>query len=101
MADTESLITEWETSGNTTQTVAARIARKIAGKNRYDEPPLNSALSAECDVSERTVTAAKSILRDHGILILENKRYYVALSRQPPDIRKPKRYPTCKNHHHR
>jgi hypothetical protein len=93
MADTESLITEWETSGNTTQTVAARIARKIAGKNRYDEPPPNSALSTECDVTERTVTAAKSILRDHGILILENKRYYVALSPQPPDIRKPKRHP--------
>jgi len=46
MADTESLITKWEASGNTTQTIAARIARKIAGKNRYDEPPLNSALAA-------------------------------------------------------
>jgi hypothetical protein len=93
MADTESLITEWETSGNTTQTVAARIARKIAGKNRYDEPPINSALAAEYDVSERTVTAAKSILRDNGILILENRRYYVALSPQPPDIRKTEEAP--------
>ena len=101
MADTASLIKEWETSGNTTQTIAARIARKIAGKNRYDEPPPSSALSTEYDVSQRTVSAAKNILRDHGILILENKRYYVALSRQPPDIRKPKRHPTCKNHRHR
>jgi DNA-binding GntR family transcriptional regulator len=78
MADTQSLIKEWEASGNTTQAVAAGIARKIAGKERYDEPPLNSSLSTEYDVSERTVTAAKSLLRNHGILILENRRYYVA-----------------------
>jgi hypothetical protein len=41
-------------------------------------PPPNSALSDEYDVSERTVSAAKSILGNHGILILENRRYYVA-----------------------
>ena len=78
MADTESLIKEWEASGNTTQAVAAGFARKTANAARYDEPPPNSALSAEYDVSERTVTAAKSILRNHGILILVNRRYYVA-----------------------
>ena len=101
MADTESLITEWEKSGNAAQIVAAGIARKIAGKKRHDELPLNSALSAEYNVSERTVTSAKSILREHGILILENRRYCVALSRQPPDTRKTEEAPPCKNHHHR
>ena len=82
MADTESLIKEWEASGNTTQMVAAGIARKIAGEERHDErhdePLLNSTISTEYDVSERTVTAAKSLLRNHGILILQNRRYYVA-----------------------
>jgi hypothetical protein len=90
MADTESLITEWETSGNAAQIAAAGIARKIASKKRYDELPLNSEISAEYDVSDRTVTSAKSILRDHGILILENRRYYVALPRQPPDTTTPR-----------
>ena len=84
MADTESLITEWEASRHKAHNVAAGIARKTAGKNRYDEPPPNSALSAEYDVSERTVSTAKSILRDHGMRILENGRYYIALSPAAP-----------------
>jgi DNA-binding GntR family transcriptional regulator len=80
MADTESLIREWESSGNTAQTVAAGIARKIAsGKmHRYEDSPLNSTLADEYDASERTVSTAKNILGNHGILILENRRYYVA-----------------------
>ena len=78
MADTESLISEWEASGSKARIVAAGIARTIAGKNRYDELPLNSALAARWGVSHRTVSAAKSILHDHGILTLENRRYYVA-----------------------
>ena len=82
MADTDTLIKEWEASGNMAQMVAAGIARKIATGNmrHYEDLPVNSALSTEYDVSERTVSAAKSILGDHGILILENRRYYVALS---------------------
>ena len=90
MADTDRLIKKWEASGNTAQTVAAGIARKIASGNmhRYDDLPLNSALASEWDVSERTVSAAKKILGDHGILILENRRYYTALTRQPPHTRK-------------
>ena len=80
MADTESLISEWEASGNTAKTVAAGIARKIAKESmrRDDELPLNSALASQWGVSHRTVSAAKSILHDHGILIMENRRYYVA-----------------------
>ena len=82
MADTDTLIKEWEASGNMAQMVAAGIARKIASGNmhHYEDLPLNSTLAAEWDVSERTVSAAKSILGNHGILILENRRYYVALS---------------------
>ena len=101
MADTESLIREWETSGNAAQIAAAGIARKIAGKKRYDELPLNSALSAEYDVSERTVTSAKSILREHGILILEKRRYFVALPGSPRHQENRRGTPACKNHHHR
>ena len=98
MADTESLITEWEATGNAAQIVAAGIARKIASKNRYDEPPTNSALSAEYDVSERIVISAKSILREHGILILQNRRYYVALPRQPPNTTTPPHRETRHGH---
>lgn len=83
MDDTDRLIREWEASGNMAKMVAAGIARKIAsGMHRYEEFPPNSALAGEWDVSERTVSTAKRILGDHGILILENRRYYVALSRQ-------------------
>jgi len=104
MADTDKLIREWEASPHKAYKIAAGIARKIAKKNsqRYDELPLNSTLSTEYEVSESTVRAAKGILREHDILILENRRYYVALSRQPrPQTSgKPKRHPAWKKHHH-
>jgi DNA-binding GntR family transcriptional regulator len=80
MADTDGLIREWEASQSMAQKVAAGIARKIATGNihRYEDLPLNSVLAAEWDVSERTVSAAKKILGDHGFLMLDNRRYYVA-----------------------
>jgi DNA-binding GntR family transcriptional regulator len=82
MADTDKLIREWEASPHKARKVAAGIARKIAsGKmHRYEDFPLNSVLATEWDVSERTISAAKSLLGDNGILKLENRRYYVALS---------------------
>ena len=85
MADTDTLISEWETSPHKAHKIAAAIARKITSGNmhRYDELPLNSTLAGEWDASERTVSAAKNILGNHGILILENRRYYVALPPQP------------------
>src|SRR5450756_315006 len=101
MADTDTLISEWETSPHKAHKIAAAIARKITSGNmhRYDELPLNSTLAGEWDASERTVSAAKNILGNHGILILENRRYYVALSRQPGNARKLKRHRTWKKHH--
>jgi DNA-binding GntR family transcriptional regulator len=80
MADTDTLIKKWEASQNMAQKIAAGIARKIASGSMhpYEDLPPKSALADEWDVSERTVTAAKSILRYYGILILENRRYYVA-----------------------
>lgn len=85
MADTDRLIKEWEASGNMAQMVAAGIARKIATGNmhRFEDLPQISALAAEWGVSERTVSAAKSILGSHGILALENRRYYVAYLGNP------------------
>jgi DNA-binding transcriptional MocR family regulator len=85
MADTDRLIREWEASGNMAQMVAAGIARKIdAGSmHRFEDMPLNSALAAEWHVSHRTVSAAKKILGDHGILALEDRRYYIALPWKP------------------
>lgn len=82
MADTDRLIREWEASPSMARKIAAGIARKIASGNmhRYEDLPPNAALAGEWDVSERTVSAAKSLLGDHGLLILSNKRYYVALS---------------------
>jgi DNA-binding GntR family transcriptional regulator len=82
MADTDTLIKEWEASQSMAQKIAAAIAQNIAsGKmHPYEDLPPNSALAGEWDVSERTVSAAKNILGNHGILILENRRYYVTLS---------------------
>ena len=78
-------ISEWAESSAIAKRIAADLARKItSGKlHRYAEPPLNSTLAAQWDVSERTVSAAKKILGDHGVLLLENRRYYVALPSQP------------------
>jgi DNA-binding GntR family transcriptional regulator len=80
MADTDTLIKEWEASPSMARKVAAGIARKIASgqMHHYEDLPPNSTLAAEWDVSERTVSAAKNILGNHGILTLENRRYYVA-----------------------
>jgi DNA-binding GntR family transcriptional regulator len=80
MADTDKLIKEWEASGYPVHKVAAGIARKIASGqlHRYEDLPLNSVLADEHDTSKRTISAAKKLLGDHGILKLEERRYYVA-----------------------
>jgi DNA-binding transcriptional MocR family regulator len=72
-------ITEWANGGMAKQ-IAADLARKINGGtlHRYQELPSNPQLADEWDVSQRTISAAKKILGDHGILKLENRRYYVA-----------------------
>ncbi len=72
-------ISEWASGGKASQ-VAASLAREITGGTlrRYAELPASSQLAREHDVSERTVSAAKKLLADHGILKLENRRYHVA-----------------------
>jgi len=80
MADTDGLIKEWEASRYPVHRVAAAIARKIASghMHRYENLPLNSTLAAEYNASKRTISAAKKLLGDHGILKLKDRRYYVA-----------------------
>lgn len=80
MADTNRLIREWEASRHVVHKTAAGIARTIAKQKmqRYDELPLNSTLAGEYDTSDRTISAAKKLLGEHKILILDNRRYYVA-----------------------
>jgi DNA-binding GntR family transcriptional regulator len=78
-APAPSKISEWA-NGGMAQQIAASLARKISGGtlHRYQELPLNSQLAGEWNVSERTISAAKKLLGDHGILKLENRRYYIA-----------------------
>lgn len=80
MADTDTLIKQWEASRYPVHKAAAGITRMITEKKmqRYAELPLNSVLADQYDASENTITAAKKLLRYYGILILDKRRYYVA-----------------------
>jgi DNA-binding GntR family transcriptional regulator len=80
MTDAWKLIQRWDASGNVAKQVAAGIAREITnGKlSRYSDLPPVEKIADENDVSARTVYNAKKILADHGLLIKESGRYYIA-----------------------
>jgi hypothetical protein len=84
-SDTDALIRRRRGSANRAQEIAADLARKItAGELRpYAELPPVAALTREYDVSDRTISNAKSLLAEHGFLKKEGRRLVVAASRAP------------------
>jgi DNA-binding GntR family transcriptional regulator len=73
------LIMRWQ-RGTMTERVAADLASQI-GKgsvSKWGSLPLNRTVAEKWDVSERTVTKAKRLLADHGVLVVDGKRFYVA-----------------------
>jgi DNA-binding GntR family transcriptional regulator len=80
VTDTGTLIREWCVSPSRVEQIAADLAAKIdTGQiHRWAELPALAVLSDEYDVTERTISSAKSLLAAHGFLTLENRRYYVA-----------------------
>jgi DNA-binding GntR family transcriptional regulator len=78
--DAYALIKRWRLSAKRTEQIAADLALKIhTGQlHRWGEMPRQAALADQYDVTERTITSAKSLLAVHGFLTLENGRYYVA-----------------------
>jgi DNA-binding GntR family transcriptional regulator len=72
-------IMEWQ-RGSMRERVAADLASRItSGKiTKWGELPLNRTLADQWDVSHRTVSSAKKLLADAGLLAKEGTRYYVA-----------------------
>ena len=72
-------IMKWQ-RGTMVERVAADLASQITnGKlSKWDSPPLNRTLADKWNVSERTISKAKRLLGDQGMLTLVDRRYYVA-----------------------
>jgi len=77
---TDTLIKQWRASASSSEQVAASLAAKINGGQlrTWDDLPSLATLADEHDVSQRTVTRAKTLLAGHGFLTLQGGRYYVA-----------------------
>jgi DNA-binding GntR family transcriptional regulator len=79
LTDTE--IREWVQSGSVTKRIAADLAIMIStGKlERFANLPDGDELARKWSVSAGTVTRAKRLLADHGLIKLtRDRRYYVA-----------------------
>lgn len=66
--------------GNAAEQIAADLASQITNGNlsKWDSLPLNRTLADKHNVSERTISKAKRLLGNHGMLTLVDRRYYVA-----------------------
>jgi DNA-binding GntR family transcriptional regulator len=73
------LIMQWQ-RGTMPEQIAAELASQINnGKlSKWDSLPINRILADKWDVSERTITKAKRLLCDHGMLTLVDRGFYVA-----------------------
>jgi DNA-binding GntR family transcriptional regulator len=74
-----SQIMEWQ-RGTMAERVAADLASQIdrGSVSKWGSLPLNRTVAEKWDVSERTVTKAKRLLADHGVLVADGNRFYVA-----------------------
>ena len=72
-------ILQWQ-RGSKAEQVAADLAAQInnGSLSKWDSLPLNSTLAGKFDVSTRTISEAKTLLKSHGLLTLVDRRYYVA-----------------------
>jgi DNA-binding GntR family transcriptional regulator len=72
-------IMKWQ-RGTMAERVAADLASQIQTGNisKWASLPLNRAIAGKWDVSERTVSKAKRLIADQGLLVADGKRFYVA-----------------------
>jgi DNA-binding GntR family transcriptional regulator len=72
-------IMRWQ-RGSMRERVAADLASRITSGQitKFNDLPLNRTLAGEWDVSHRTVSSAKKLLADEGLLTKDGTRYYVA-----------------------
>jgi DNA-binding GntR family transcriptional regulator len=80
MSLTDEEIRAWSSGPSVTRKIAADLATRIrTGKlERYAELPSSIALAREWGAAERTVTRAKRLLFDHGLIGKAGTGYYVA-----------------------
>jgi DNA-binding GntR family transcriptional regulator len=81
MSLTEGEIREWVNSGSVTKRIAADLATMITtGKlERFTNLPDREDLARKWNVSVGTITRAKRLLAEHGLVKLtKDRNYYVA-----------------------
>jgi DNA-binding GntR family transcriptional regulator len=78
-ADAGALIRKWRASPRRDEQVAAELAAQITSGRLHPwrQFPPRAALAEEHGVSVGTIKHAKRLLGDHGLLTLEDGRYYV------------------------
>ena len=80
--DDDALIAGWQRSGHRHEAIAADIATKIRTGmyKQYSELPRRTDLAQEFSVSESTVTRAKRLLADAGILAKDHNGVHIVAS---------------------
>ena len=73
-------IRQWMSDRSIVKIIAGDLAAAISKGllNRWNDLPDNASLTDDYGVSGRTVSRAKRLLADHGLLVKAGGRYYVA-----------------------
>lgn len=76
----EKELSEWAGSRSIYLRIAAALARRITeeGWDSWRPVPVNPELARIWDCSPDTAARAKRLLRERGVLVCENRAYYVA-----------------------
>ena len=80
MSLTDREIREWANDRSVTKNIAADLATKIRSGvlNRWHDLPDSADLARRWDTSTRTVSRAKRLLADRGLLEKAGNSYYVS-----------------------
>lgn len=70
-------VDQW-TRGTLAEQTAAQLADELSDAPRWKPVESDRSLAAQLDVSSTTVSEAKRLLADHGIIAKHNGMYYVA-----------------------
>lgn len=74
----EATIRQWAASNNLYHQVAAKLARELRGLPKWFPVGTERELAPRLDVSITTVSIAKRILAEHGVIVRHGNRYHVA-----------------------
>jgi len=71
-------LNEWTNSGTLAHQVAAKLVHELRTSPRWYPVDSERGIVSRMDVSSTTVSIAKRLLAEHGVLMKHGRLYYVA-----------------------